>query len=135
MKKVTNFGRFALLFVAIASAMLACEKKQTPEEFRPSRFFAPAGLVVTAPNVFVDVSWSAPLYSLPSDGLNYTVQVARDSSFQSIEKEMNTESQTVRFVNTELEPDVSYVARVRANASGNIEASNWSITEPFSVTN
>lgn len=122
------------MLIAIAGVVWACEKKETPEEFRPSRLFAPTGLAVTAPNTHVDVSWSAPLYTLPSDGLDYTVQVAPDSSFQSIVREIKTDALQVRFDNTQLTPDIPYVARIKAAASGGAQESNWSITAPFSVT-
>ncbi len=130
------YGQLAGFLVAIATLIWACEKKEAPEEFRPSRVFAPTGLVVTAPNTHVDITWSAPLYSLPSDGFSYTIQVSTDNSFQAIVREVKTELQTVRFDNTQLTPDVPYVARVKAEASATGQAaSNWSVTPlPFTVT-
>ncbi|RQP17328.1 MAG: hypothetical protein EAS52_09090 [Parapedobacter sp.] len=125
---------WSLLVMMICVSFNACKKEAVSEPFVPSRYFAPGGVSVSAPNVTVTLMWNRPLYASPEDALAYTVEVARDASFQQIEKSLETEVNTVVFANTELVPEVSYVARIKVNAANGKEASNWTISEPFSLT-
>lgn len=133
MKTITLKRMWAILVLLIGLGLNGCKTDAETDPFVPTRYFAPGGVTVSAPNVTVTLRWNRPLYVADSEELTYTVEVARDASFGQVEKRLETTETSVTFSRTELSPGVDYVARIRVNSSNGIEASVWSVSPSFSL--
>src|SRR5215208_5544318 len=132
MNKIFKFSCGLVLILAGAFSFSSC-KKETKEEFNPSRYFAPGRINITTEETKATLTWDASLFST-GQNLQYTVELAKDSSFQTIVTSKVVGIPTAVFTDSILSPRQNYVARVKANANGSTADSKWEISPRFAIS-
>lgn len=97
------------------------------------RLFTPVGVRLTVSQTQVKIDWNPSLFST-GQKLQYTVEVARDSSFQTIAFTKIVDTNTIVVTDVDIPIRIKHVARIKANAFGNTPESKWIITAPFTMT-
>ncbi|WP_373497210.1 hypothetical protein [Aquiflexum sp.] len=96
--------------------------------------FRPARLTASNGEIAATLTWPESLFTDPGE-VTYTIQVAQDSLFTSVELQFETEKTTVQVSDEQLEIKVEYFARVRANGLIPAQNSAWVRTmAPFQIT-
>jgi len=133
MKKYVSIYALAAALL-ILGLMNACQKKPV-DYFYPSRIFTPTSVSILAYDTLVNISWPASLYTQTMH-VTYTVQIGRDSTFQSgADFTLVADTNFIVVTDDTLADRVKYFVRVRANATGGADSSNWVYaTSSFTLT-
>lgn len=124
------------IFLVCSAGLLlvACNKTKDVPEVNLPRMFTPTGIQITLAQTQVRIDWSPSLFS-QSKQVEYTVEVSRDSSFQAATAYSTTADTTFVIVtDSDITIRQRYFARVKANASGSTAASNWFVSNGFTMT-
>ncbi|HEX6848530.1 MAG TPA: DUF5123 domain-containing protein [Chitinophagaceae bacterium] len=122
----------ALLIIVL---LVGCAR-ETPEIEDPNlpRMFTPVGLRLTVSQTQVKIEWNPSLFSQDKD-VQYTVEVSKDSSFQSAPDFTKVVDTTVIIVtDADIAIRQRYFARIKANSSGSSAESKWMVSPPFTMT-
>jgi hypothetical protein len=95
--------------------------------------FSPGRIDVKTGETKATLSWNPSLFT-EGKAVQYTVQIAKDSSFQTIEKTMVVDTTALTITEDELAIKQKFVARIKANTYNNTPESNWIISPSFSMT-
>jgi hypothetical protein len=121
MKKLKYQLFICLLLAAI---VFSCEKKPL-ERFVPDRMFTPTSITFDGGDTSVTISWPASLFSAGS-GVNYTLEISEDTTFQAPATLTLTVDSTFRTVTDDsLKNRTPYFARVKANTTSTSSESGW----------
>src|SRR5215217_4265725 len=124
---------YGLVLLLVSGLLFSACKKETKEEFNPSRYFTPGRINITTEETKATVKWDASLFSA-GQTLQYTVELAKDSSFQTIVTSKVVGTPTAVFTDSVLSPRQNYVARVKANSNGSTADSKWEISPRFAIS-
>ncbi len=130
-KKIYTSVLPAALFLI---AFIGCKRdiKEVEDPNLP-RLFTPVGIRLTVAQTQVKIDWNPSLFS-NGQKLQYTIEVARDSSFQTIAFTKVVDTNTITVTEVDISVRVKHVARIKANAFNGTPESNWIITAPFTMT-
>lgn len=121
--KILKSGLILLAF--ILTAVTACKDKDALiEDASMARTFTPAGLSVRAVKDSVIFKWGQPILSA-GKALKYTVELAKDSLFSEITYSKVTDTTGAVLTDAEIEINVPYFYRIKANATASIGESKY----------
>lgn len=128
------FKNKIFLVCSVTLLLIACNKiKDIPEPNLP-HMFTPTGIRITLAETQVRIDWNPSLFS-QSKPVQYTVEVSRDSTFQSAADYTTTADTTFVIVtDADIAIRTRYFARVKANALGSTAESKWFASNGFSIT-
>ena len=130
-----NFYNKILPLFLVVVLLAACEKDTEIEEPNLPRMFTPVGLRLTLAQTQVKIEWNPSLFS-QDQKMQYTVEISKDSSFQTppaFTKIVDTTFITVTDVDIAIRQ--RYFARIKANTTGGTEGSKyWIVSTPFTLT-
>ncbi len=127
-----NLKYYIILITGLVIGAIAC-KKPTVERFVPTRMFTPTELNIYQGDTAATISWPSSLFSSGS-GVNYTLEISQDSTFQATPDLSLTVDTTFRTITDDTLADrTKYFARIKANATNASSESNWMIA-PKSFT-
>jgi hypothetical protein len=100
------------------------------------RMFMPSGEIkATSAETYVTLSWNASLYTKSTDSsITYTVQVSKDSLFNTIERTYVTDTTGLIITQDSIPVRKKYYARIKTNAKENSPESNWLTSSSFKIT-
>jgi hypothetical protein len=131
MKTFIQYSNRLMAILLLVSLLAAC-KKDTKEEFKPDRLFAPGRIAVTSGETTVKLEWDASLYA--TDTVTYVVEVSKDSLFAGTPVyTTTTKLDSVTITDQQLLVRQKYFARVKANGSGQAAESKWEYSSAFSI--
>lgn len=125
-KSLSLLALLALLFTA------SC-KKEKDMEFEQIRMFTPGNIRINSADTTVTLEWNPSLFT-EGRKVSYTVEVARDSSFQNIVYRTVVDTSKAVITASSLAVRTNYVARVKTDTSGNVPQSYWVISGRFAMT-
>src|SRR5688572_27800982 len=129
-----NFYTKILPVCLVIVFLAACEKETEIEDPNLPRMFTPVGLRLTVGQTQVKIEWNPSLFSQGKD-VQYTVEISKDSSFQTAPAFTKTVDTTFILVtDADIAIRQRYFARIKANATGSSAGSNWIVTVPFTMT-
>jgi hypothetical protein len=131
MKTFIQHNNRLLAALLLVSVLAACEK-DTKEEFKPVRLFAPGRISATPGETRVKLEWDASLYA--TDTVTYVVEVSKDSLFAGTPvytTEVKTDS--VIITDQQLQVRQKYFARVKAKGMGKSAESKWQYSPSFGI--
>jgi Domain of unknown function (DUF4957)/Domain of unknown function (DUF5123)/Tissue factor len=117
-----------VLFVLTVS----CEKTLNTDVNLP-RPFTLTDVDIKAAETQVVISWPASLFSAGKE-VTYTVQVSKDQTFQTVDKEVNTDTTTVTFTDAQLTTKQTYYARVKVISATGVDSKQWIVSSSFMIT-
>ncbi|WP_240336861.1 DUF5123 domain-containing protein [Rufibacter psychrotolerans] len=127
---------FQLVFPALTLIMLGFVScKEDDEELEPMRMFQPGGEITAASSESsVDLTWKTPPNTV-EDNATYTVEVAKDTLFQTpIVFSGVTDTTKITLTEEQLTVKEIYFARVKTNATeGSAGESKWLTSARFSI--
>lgn len=126
-----NHFSVILLLVLSVAGITSCEKEKD-RNWEQIRMFMPGNINVSSAATQVTLTWSPSLFT-EGRAVSYTVQVARDSSFTNLEFTRVVDTPKVVITDTSLVVRQRYVARVKANTTGDVPESKWVISAPFTI--
>lgn len=133
MKAINTIIKGLLLLQALIILNVSC-KKDVEDVFEPDRFFKPAKVTAASGETAATLEWAASLYSA-GKGVQYTIEISKDSLFQSgIDYSVVVDSTRLSVTDDDLTIKQKYFARVKANAIDNISDSKWEYSGSFSIT-
>ncbi|MDQ6904970.1 MAG: DUF5123 domain-containing protein, partial [Bacteroidota bacterium] len=110
--------------VLMIITVVSCKKKPI-DAFTPDKMFTPTELTIATKDTAVVISWPSSLFSQNS-GVNYTLQISQDSTFQAAPAfSLIVDSTSKTISDDSLKDRTPYFARVKANANTNAAASDW----------
>jgi len=114
------------LFVGLLLMVVVISCKKEPlTAFVPNRMFTPTSITIATSDTSVHISWPASLFSAGS-GVNYTLQISEDSTFQTPSALSLIVDSTSRMVTDDSLADrTTYFVRVKANKTPTAAESNW----------
>ncbi len=133
MKPMLNIvNKFFLLGVVLTMLAGAC-KLNEKDDLEPMRLFSPGDIASSSGETDVKLSWRPSLFVTPEQGVQYLVQIAKDTEFTTLEHSVTTAKPEVVITDEHLAVRQNYYARVRA--VGDVEALNskWVISNSFSI--
>ncbi|WP_161629734.1 MULTISPECIES: DUF4957 domain-containing protein [Rhodonellum] len=95
--------------------------------------FRPVTLTASNGETAVTLSWPEALFTDPGE-VTYTLQVAKDSLFSTIELELVTEATTTVITDDVLDIKVDYYGRIRANGLTPAQNSEWVRSQAFQIS-
>lgn len=95
--------------------------------------FRPVTLTAAGGETSVLLTWPEALFTDPGEVV-YTIQVAQDSLFSTVVFEQETEDRRMEITDDELEIQVPYFARIRANGITPAQNSEWVRSTVFQIT-
>jgi hypothetical protein len=108
--------------------------KKSNDVLAPMRLFTPGGTISVINNVSnVILSWDSTLYKTSSDSIKYAVQVSKDSSFVTVERNYITNIWTVMITDDSIAVRQKYYARVRALGKDSTLNSHWLVSSGFTI--
>lgn len=119
------------LLAGLISLVASC-KKDDATDMGTARLFMPSQPKISTGETSALITWTAPVRS-GTDSLNYTVEVATDSTFQTIKYSQVTDTTGVILSYPNLSIKQNYVARIKANAYGDLPESKWFVTTNFKI--
>ena len=130
-----NFYIKILPLFLIVVLLAACEKDTEIEETNLPRMFTPVGLRLTVGLTQVKVEWNPSLFSQDKK-VQYTVEISKDSSFQTPPAFTKIVDTTVLVVtDADIAIRQRFFARIKANETGGTEGSKyWIVSTPFTLT-
>jgi hypothetical protein len=131
MKKM-NMKSLSILALLVMAFTVSC-KKEKDMEFNQIRMFTPGNIGITTADTTVTLEWNPSLFT-EGRNVTYTVEVARDSSFQNVVYRTVVDTSKAVITASNLSVRTNYVARVKADTSGNIPQSYWVISGRFAMT-
>jgi hypothetical protein len=125
---------YILLPVVTGMLVNSSCKKHTDAE--PMRMFMPSGEIkATSAETFVTLTWNASLYTQSTDkSVTYTVQVSKDSLFNTIERTYFTDTTGLVITQDSIPVRKKYYARIKTNSKDNSPESNWLTSSGFKIT-
>lgn len=121
-----------LLILFVCLYALSCTKEEN-REFNQARMFTPGRISINSEEKQATLTWNPSLFT-EGKSIQYTVELAKDSSFQTIEYSVVTDTAGVTITDDVLKPRQKYVARVKANAFNSTPESNWILSGQFSIS-
>jgi len=132
MKKLKHKIITGLSLSLVLSIFLSSCKKEEVADFDPIRLFTPTKIDVTSGETQVTLVWPASLFT-EGKQVSYTVEVAKDSLFSTIDHTVTVDSPFAVITDDVLVLKQKYVARVKANALNSTPESKWVISPGFSI--
>ena len=122
-----------LLFGLPALLWVAC-KDDAEEQLKLSRQFRPAAFNIVGGETAAEISWSPSLFTLPGE-VEYIVEVSKDGvSFSNVEYTITTAEAEVTILDTDIDIQTDYFARVKALGKNNTGDLNWLYSSSFRIT-
>jgi hypothetical protein len=118
------------MLVTLISVSCKKEKDQTWEQIR---MFMPGTISIASADTTVTLQWNPSLFT-EGKNVSYTVEVAPDSSFTNIVYREVVDTNKVVLSATNLAVRTNYVARIKADSTGNVPSSRWVISGRFAMT-
>jgi len=129
---IKNSLKWILLFSLPALLWVAC--KEDEQELNLSRQFKPAAFTIVGGETSAQVAWNPSLFTLPGE-VEYLVEVSKDGvGFSDIEYTVTTTESGVTILDTDIDIQTNYFARVKALGKNNTGDSNWLISSSFQIT-
>ena len=131
--KYNQPGKFVLLVLSLVLLVVSCNEKETLEDFTPARMFTPIGQSITVGETQVKIEWSPSLFSEGKD-VQYTVQISKDSLFQSApDYSVVSDTNFVIVTDANIAIRQKYFARIKANTVNGTPESNWMVSNSFTM--
>ena len=135
MKSYKKFSfRYLAYFLVLAAIIGACvddvDDMTVPDTMKR---FRPVALTAAGGETSVVLTWPEALFTNPGEVV-YTIQVAQDSLFTTVTYEQETEARTIEITDDELEIQVEYFARIRANGVTPAQNSEWVRSLAFQIS-
>ncbi|KEO72649.1 DUF4957 domain-containing protein [Anditalea andensis] len=131
--KLFQFRYIASLFllaIVIGSCVDDIDDLTVPDTMKR---FRPVSLTAAGGEVSVMLTWPEALFTDPGEVV-YTIQVAQDSLFSTVIFEQETEDRSMEISDDDLEIQVEYYARIRANGATPAQHSEWVRSLAFQIT-
>lgn len=132
MKNINKLIGGFLLILFVGTYTSSCTKEEN-REFNQERMFTPGRISITTEQKQARITWNPSLFA-ELKTIQYTVELAKDSSFQNIEYTVQSDTAGVVITDDVLKPRQRYVARVKANTNNNTPESKWILSARFSIT-
>lgn len=116
---------FALLVVTV---FFACKKDN--ETLEAPRLFKVSNIKVSTAQTSATLTWTAPLMST-GQSLHYTIDIAQDSTFATIDFTYHTDSLQLTVTDDSLKTKTHYYARVKADATATQAESKYLRTTSY----
>lgn len=133
--KIKSINLLYILLPVVTGILLnvSCKKDNDAGELR---MFMPSGdIKATSTETYVTLSWNASLYTKSTDkSVTYTVQVSKDSLFNTVERTYVTDTTGVKVTQDSIPARKKYYARVKTNSKDNSPESNWVTSSSFKIT-
>lgn len=121
------------LFVIILF-LASCQDNPATYISPTTRQFTPGPISVSSGITNVKLSWDKPAYIAGDLEASYTVIVSKDSLFQTDTLIVaRTDTAGITFTEDSLNARVEYFAKVRTNQFKGHDASNWTLSQGFSI--
>jgi hypothetical protein len=130
MKILLSYKSLAIVLISTIT-LLSCTKKED-KDFNPSRYFTPGKISTSNGELTASLKWDPSLYLQSPAG--YEIEVALDSSFNPVVKQLVADTAGIILTTDDITIKTTYYARVRAKASGSVQASHWEISGSFRIT-
>ena len=130
-----NFYNKILPAFLIVALLIGCDKDTEIEDPNLPRMFTPVGLRLTVAQTQVKLEWNPSLFSQDKD-VQYTVEISKDSSFQTAPAFTKVVDTTFIVVtDADIAIRQRYFARIKTNAAGSTpESKYWIVSAPFTMT-
>ena len=130
--KILNIKYLATLFtiVAVIGACVDVQDYTVPDDMKR---FRPVTLTAVGGETSVLLTWPEALFTDPGQVV-YTIQVAGDSLFTTLVYEEETLARRLEITDDELEIQVPYFARIRANGVTPAQNSEWVRSSVFQIS-
>lgn len=133
--KFKSLNYLYILFPVVSCVLLnlSCKKDK---DLAATRMFMPSGEIkATSAETFVTLTWNASLYTQSTDkNVTYTVQVSKDSLFNTVERTYVTDTTGVVITQDSIPVRKKYYARIKTNAKDNSPESKWLTSSSFKIT-
>ncbi|MGN6402173.1 MAG: hypothetical protein ACTHMD_17065 [Flavisolibacter sp.] len=127
--------KYNRLFIAalFLFVFISCKKNEYNSEVNLPRQFKPGDINITAGETQAVLEWLPSLFTTVKNA-TYTVEVAKDATFQNIEYSTIVDTSMTTITDSILAVGQDYFARVKANASGSTKESGWVTSSSFKIT-
>src|SRR5688572_499067 len=133
MNSIKNSLKWMLLFSLPALLWVAC-KDDAEEQLNLSRQFRPAAFTIVGGETAAEVSWNPSLFTLPGE-VEYMIEVSKDGvNFSNVEYTATTAEAGITILDTDIDIQTDYFARVKALGKNNTGDSNWLYSSAFQIT-
>jgi hypothetical protein len=116
----------------LALIAVSCKKDYNPALQLPHQF-KPGDINITAGETQAKLTWSPSLFTTGTN-VTYTVELAKDSLFQTVDYSAIVDTSTIIITDSILTVGQNYVARVKANALNATAESGWVLSGKFKIT-
>ncbi|MBO9198793.1 MULTISPECIES: DUF4957 domain-containing protein [Niastella] len=132
--RTRNILYILLPVVSLTLVNTSCKKDNNPTE--QMRMFMPPGEIkATSAETSVTLTWSAALYQQSTDkSITYTVQVSKDSLFNTVERTYLTDTTGVIITQDSIPVRKKYYARIKTNGNEISPESKWLTSSSFKIT-
>lgn len=134
MRNITKYHTFkSLLYILMATFVLAACKKNEEENLEPARIFKAGEISISAGETSAKLKWVVPILSAGKP-LTYTVDFSTDQSFSTIAFSKVVDTAGITVTDENLQIKTPYYARVKANAFQDQPESKYTISSSFQIT-
>ncbi|MFP5041215.1 DUF4957 domain-containing protein [Parasediminibacterium sp. JCM 36343] len=133
MKNINSWIHTLVIATVIGFISVSCHKSMEGGvlDSSTSRSFTPTGLAIKTSRDTATITFSAPLFA--ATGISYTVDIAKDSSFSTIEYSVVTKKTSVVITDANIQLITPYYARVSANPYQSFAASRYLVKGTFKL--
>lgn len=134
--KIRTLNILYILLPVVPLMLVNSSCKKNNDAAEPMRMFMPSGdIKATSAETYVTLSWNASLYRQSTDkSITYTVQVSKDSLFNTVERTYVTDTTGVKITQDSILVRKQYYARIKTNSYGNSPESKWFTSSAFKIT-
>jgi hypothetical protein len=134
--KIRTLNIFYILLPVVSLTLVNISCKKDNDATEPMRMFMPSGdIKATSAETYVTLSWNASLYRQSTDkSITYTVQVSKDSLFNTVERTYLTDTTGVKITQDSIPLRKKYYARIKTNSYENAPESKWLTSSSFKIT-
>jgi hypothetical protein len=130
LKTILLYKTLCLIFLTVV--LVSCEDDPA-EELSLSRQFRPALFEIESGETFATIAWTPSLFATQGE-VEYRIELSRSTDFTDVEYSSTTKDPLVTVLDTEIEIQQDYYARVKAIGMNGIDDSRWLVSEPFQIT-
>ncbi len=128
------FAATQVITLSLVAYVTGC-KKEEPEAMVLSRQFAPSTVTGTNGETQVKIAWPASLFTLPTSGVTYQLDVSKTNTFDVVTYTTTTQNLNVTLTDADLGIRQDYFARVKALALNGSNESNFVVSSSsFRIT-
>lgn len=131
-KSLKNSLKWLLLLSIPAMIWVACKEEE--EQLNLSRQFKPAAFTIVGGETTAEIAWNPSLFTSPGE-VEYVIEISKDGvDFTNVEFTATTTVAEVIILDTDIDIQTNYFARVKALGKDGTDDSNWLVSTSFQIT-